>query len=120
MTSEEGPPPSQGQLDTPVSGRALAKCNALDLVGNVDEVSNAWKNVKRITDGGEGVDLHDLLSYSSRDTQYSFAVPRGRPLLLHTWLQPCMSCASPRQCDPHINFQLYPMLPLSSQPKVFH
>lgn len=53
----------------------MAQCNALDLVGNVGEVSNAWKNVKCITDGGEGVDLYDLLSYSSKDTQYSLQHP---------------------------------------------
>ena len=38
---------------------------------SIDEVSNAWKNVKGVTDGGKGVDLYDLLSHSVRDTQYS-------------------------------------------------
>lgn len=75
MMSGLGAPPSQWQLDTPVSGRALAKNDALALAGNVNEVSNAWKNVKSITDGGKGVDLYDLLSYSSRDTQYSLQHP---------------------------------------------
>ena len=70
-----GPPPSQWQLDSPTPGRALAKSDALALAGKVDEVSNAWKNVKGITDGGKGVDLYDLLSQSVRDTQYSLQHP---------------------------------------------
>ncbi len=69
------PPPSQWQLDSPTPGRALAKSDALALAGKVDEVSNAWKNVKGITDGGKGVDLYDLLSQSVRDTQYSLQHP---------------------------------------------
>ena len=70
-----GPPPSQWQLDSPTPGRASAKSDALALAGKVEDVSNAWKNVKGITDGGKGVDLYDLLSQSVRDTQYSFQHP---------------------------------------------
>lgn len=70
-----GPPPSQWQLDSPTPGRALAKSGALALAGKVEDVSNAWKNVKGITDGGKGVDLYDLLSQSVRDTQYSLQHP---------------------------------------------
>ena len=42
---------------------------------SIDEVSNAWKNVKSVTDGGKGIDLYDLLSHSVRDTQYSLQFP---------------------------------------------
>lgn len=75
MISGVGPPPSRWQLDSPTGGRGLAKSEALALAGNVEEVSNAWKNVKSITDGGKGVDLYDLLSHSVRDTQYSLQHP---------------------------------------------
>ena len=103
MMSGLGPPPSQWQLDTPVSGRALAKNDALALAGDVEEVSNAWKNVKSITDGGKGVDLYDLLSYSSRDTQYSLQ-HQGVSLTSALWLQDYMSYALTRHCDPHTYF----------------
>ncbi len=82
-----GPPPSRWQLDKPVAGQGLAKSEALALAGNVDAVSNAWKNVKGITDGGKGVDLYDLLSHSVRDTQYSLQHPGVSSSMFCLWLQ---------------------------------
>lgn len=84
-----GPPPSQWQLDTPTPGRDIARneASAIKMAGNVEEVSNAWKNVKGITDGGKGVDLYDLLSHSVRDTQYSLQHPGVGHHRTLSWLQ---------------------------------
>ncbi|CAL8471349.1 g10891 [Coccomyxa elongata] len=82
MARSTGPPPPgrwQGD-EIPASNRSHAGPSTSS-AASVDEVGNAWKYVKSVTDGGKGVDLYDLLSHSVRDTQYSLQYP-GWPSLL--------------------------------------
>lgn len=72
MGSRLGPPPDRWQGDVTPAPRPGAEDK---LATSVEEVSNAWKNVKNVADGGKGTDLYDLLSHSVRDTQYSLQYP---------------------------------------------
>jgi hypothetical protein len=76
MAGRLGPPPAMWQGDVVASPRSVVGGGAPT---SIEEVSNAWKNVKSVTEGGKGIDLYDLLSHSVRDTQYSLQYPGVRP-----------------------------------------